>query len=197
MPTLERMAANGLKYNRFHTTALCSPTRDRAAHRYNHHSNNAGAIMEVATAFPGNTGVPPQTITPLAQVLRMNGYSTAAFGSTTRRRPGKVVSRVVTTVGRRARDSTSSTASSGRNQPSGTDGLRRDDARVLRASAGYHFTTDMTDSGAGLESRRSSRSRPYKPVLRLLRAGATTRRIHGPGVYRRSTRASSRKAGTR
>lgn len=80
MPTLERMAANGLKFNRFHTTALCSPTRTALLTGYNHHSNNAGAIMEVATAFPGNTGVRPQSITPAAEVLRLNGYSTAAFG---------------------------------------------------------------------------------------------------------------------
>jgi arylsulfatase len=80
MPTLERLAANGLKYNRFHTTALCSPTRTALLTGYNHHSNNAGTIMEIATAFPGQTGVRPQSITPTAQVLRMNGYSTAAFG---------------------------------------------------------------------------------------------------------------------
>jgi arylsulfatase A-like enzyme len=80
MPTLEKLAANGLKYNRFHTTALCSPTRTALLTGYNHHSNNAGAIMEVGTAFPGNTGIRPQSITPAAQVLRMNGYSTAAFG---------------------------------------------------------------------------------------------------------------------
>ena len=80
MPTLERLAASGLKYNRFHTTALCSPTRTALLTGYNHHSNNAGAIMEVATAFPGNTGIRPQSITPIAEVLRLNGYSTAAFG---------------------------------------------------------------------------------------------------------------------
>jgi arylsulfatase len=80
MPTLEKLSASGLKYNRFHTTALCSPTRTALLTGYNHHSNNAGAIMEVATAFPGNTGIRPQSITPMAEVLRMNGYATAAFG---------------------------------------------------------------------------------------------------------------------
>jgi arylsulfatase A-like enzyme len=73
MPNLDRLAAHGLRYNRFHTTALSSPTRTALLTGYNHHSNNAGAIMEVATAFPGNTGIRPQTITPVAQVLRMNG----------------------------------------------------------------------------------------------------------------------------
>lgn len=80
MPTLERLATNGLKYNRFHTTALCSPTRTALLTGYNHHSNNAGAIMELATAFPGNTGIRPQSITPMAEVLRLNGYSTSAWG---------------------------------------------------------------------------------------------------------------------
>ena len=60
MPTLEKLAASGLKYNRFHTTALCSPTRTALLTGHNHHANNAGAIMELATAFPGNTGVRPR-----------------------------------------------------------------------------------------------------------------------------------------
>src|SRR6478609_6384873 len=80
MPTLEKMAANGLKYNRFHTTALCSPTRTALLTGRNHHVNNAGAIMELATGFPGNTGIRPRSITPMAEMLRLNGYSTAAFG---------------------------------------------------------------------------------------------------------------------
>jgi arylsulfatase len=76
MPTLERLANRGLKYNRFHTTALCSPTRVALLTGHNHHANNAGAIMEMATAFPGNTGVRPRSITTLAEILRQNGYST-------------------------------------------------------------------------------------------------------------------------
>ena len=80
MPTLEKLASGGLKYNRFHTTALCSPTRVALLTGHNHHANNAGAIMELATAFPGNTGVRPREITTLAEILRQNGYSTAAFG---------------------------------------------------------------------------------------------------------------------
>src|SRR3954467_4322553 len=80
MPNLEKVAATGLKYNRFHTTALCSPTRVALLTGYNHHSNNAGSIMETGTNFPGNTGVRPQSITPMAELLRLNGYSTAAFG---------------------------------------------------------------------------------------------------------------------
>ena len=80
MPNVERLAAQGLTYNCFHTTALSSPTRVALLTGYNHHSNNAGSIMETATTFPGNNGVRPQSITPMAEVLRQNGYSTAAFG---------------------------------------------------------------------------------------------------------------------
>src|SRR5882724_7987940 len=77
MPVLDKIAAEGISYNRFHTTALCSPTRVAILTGYNHHSNNAGSIMETATAFPGNNGVRPQSITPMAEVLRQNGFSTA------------------------------------------------------------------------------------------------------------------------
>jgi len=80
MPTLEKLAGNGLRFNRFHTTALCSPTRTALLTGRNHHVNNAGAIMELATAFPGNTGIRPNSIAPLAETLRLNGYSTSAFG---------------------------------------------------------------------------------------------------------------------
>src|SRR6185436_12054446 len=80
MPTLEGLATQVLKYNRFHTTALCSPTRVAILTGRNHHLNNAGAVMELATGFPGNTGARPNSIAPLAEMLRLNGYSTAAFG---------------------------------------------------------------------------------------------------------------------
>ena len=80
MPNLAQLAERGLRYNNFHTTALCSPTRMALLTGRNHHSTNTGAIMELATAFPGNTGVRPQDITPLAEILRLNGYNTAAYG---------------------------------------------------------------------------------------------------------------------
>ena len=80
MPTLDRLAKGGLRYNEFHVTALCSPTRAALLTGRNHHMANTGAVMDVATAFPGNTGVRPNTVSPLAEILRLNGYSTAAFG---------------------------------------------------------------------------------------------------------------------
>jgi len=80
MPTVERLAQNGLRYNEFHTTALCSPTRAALLSGRNHHMNNLGSITETATAFPGQTGQRPNSVAPLAEMLRLNGYSTAAFG---------------------------------------------------------------------------------------------------------------------
>jgi arylsulfatase A-like enzyme len=80
MPTVERLAQSGLRYNQFHTTALCSPTRAALLSGRNHHMNNTGSIMETATAFPGNTGQRPDAIAPVAMTLRYNGYATAQFG---------------------------------------------------------------------------------------------------------------------
>jgi len=79
-PTLDRLAKSGLTFNNFHTTALCSPTRMALKTGRNHHTCNTGSIMETATAFPGNTGSLPNSVAPLSEMLRLNGYSTAAFG---------------------------------------------------------------------------------------------------------------------
>jgi arylsulfatase len=80
MPTVDRLANNGLRYNEFHTTALCSPTRAALLSGRNHHVNNFGSIAESATAFPGQTGQRPNSVATVAEMLRLNGYSTAAFG---------------------------------------------------------------------------------------------------------------------
>ena len=79
-PTMDKLASNGLRYNNFHTTALCSPTRMALKTGRNHHTTNTGSIMETATAYPGNTGQLPTSVAPLAEMLRLNGYSTGAFG---------------------------------------------------------------------------------------------------------------------
>lgn len=79
-PTMDKLATNGLRYNNFNTTALCSPTRMAIKTGRNHHTCNTGSIMESSTAYPGNTGALPISVSPLAEMLRLNGYSTAAFG---------------------------------------------------------------------------------------------------------------------
>jgi arylsulfatase len=79
-PTAERLAADGLTFNRFHTTALCSPTRAALLSGRNHHSVGMGGITEIATSAPGYNSVRPNTCAPLAETLKLNGYATAQFG---------------------------------------------------------------------------------------------------------------------
>jgi arylsulfatase len=79
-PTLEKLAGAGLKYTRFHTTALCSPTRQALLTGRNHHSAGMGNITEMASGAPGYCSVLPNSMSPLARTLQLNGYSTAQFG---------------------------------------------------------------------------------------------------------------------
>jgi arylsulfatase A-like enzyme len=79
-PTAERLAGSGLRLNRFHTTALCSPTRQAMLTGRNHHSVNMAGVCEIATSAPGYTSVLPKTKAPLPMTLKLNGYSTAQFG---------------------------------------------------------------------------------------------------------------------
>jgi arylsulfatase len=79
-PTFDRLAQGGLRYNNFHTTALCSPTRAALKSGRNHHTVSMGFITEMGTSFPGSTGQIPNETAPVAEMLRLNGYSTAAFG---------------------------------------------------------------------------------------------------------------------
>lgn len=79
-PTLDRLARSGLRYNHFHSTALCSPSRAALLTGRNHHSVNMSAITEGATSYPGATGMIPRSTAMLPEILRLNGYSTAHFG---------------------------------------------------------------------------------------------------------------------
>jgi arylsulfatase len=180
MPTLEKMAANGLKYNRFHTTALCSPTRTALLTGHNHHANNAGAIMELATAFPGNTGVRPRSITPLAEILRQNGYSTAAFGKYHETPPWEVsvsgpYDRWPTGSGF---DKFYGFIGGETNQwaPAIYDGTVRVEHRQ---SPDYHFTVDMTDQAINWVSAQQALT-PGKPFYMYFATGATHAPHHAP-----------------
>jgi len=79
-PVAERLAQNGLKYSRFHTCALCSPTRQALLTGRNHHTVGMGGIAEMATSAPGNCSIRPKSCAPLAETLELNGYGTAQFG---------------------------------------------------------------------------------------------------------------------
>jgi arylsulfatase A-like enzyme len=81
MPTAERLASTGLRYNRFHTTGTAAPTYQALLTGRNHHSVNFGVDPDAATSFPGYTGMRPQDTAPLPEILRANGYATAAFGA--------------------------------------------------------------------------------------------------------------------
>ena len=199
-PTAERLAKSGLKFNRFHTTALCSPTRQALLTGRNHHSVNMGGICEIATSAPGYTSVLPKNKAPLAddaqaqwlldgavrQVPRGAGLGDQPDGSVRpvadRRRRLRILLRL-----HRRRD-----------QPVVPGHLRRhdagragEDARAgLPLHRGHDEQGDQVDAPAeGADARQA--------VLHVFRAGRLPRpapraRRSGPT----STRASSIRAGT-
>ena len=180
MPTLEKLAGNGLKYNRFHTTALCSPTRTALLTGHNHHANNSGAIMEMATAFPGNTGIRPQSITTLAETLRHNGFSTAAFGKYHETPPWEVsvsgpIDRWPTGSGF---DKFYGFIGGETNMwaPAIYDGVTRVE---YRQTPDYHFTVDMTNQAIGWVSAQQALT-PEKPFYMYFATGATHAPHHAP-----------------
>ncbi|MDP9144792.1 MAG: arylsulfatase, partial [Actinomycetota bacterium] len=79
-PNFERLAGGGLRYTRFHTTALCSPSRAALLGGRNHHSVGMGGVTEIATSAPGYSSMRPRDKAPIAEMLKLNGYSTAHFG---------------------------------------------------------------------------------------------------------------------
>ena len=184
MPTLEKVAKTGIKYNRFHTTSLCSPTRVALLTGYNHHSNNAGSIMETGTAFPGNTGVRPQSITPAAEVLRQNGYSTAAFGKYHETPPWEI-----SAAGPYDRWPTHSGfekfygfigGETNQYAPLIYDGTTQVE---LPEDPKYHFTTDMTNQAMSWMKFQKALS-PDKPFFMYFAPGATHAPHHVPAEWR-------------
>lgn len=183
MPIADRLAATGLTYTCFHTTALSSPTRVALLTGYNHHSNNAGAIMEAATTFPGNTGVRPQTITPMAEVLRQNGYSTAAFGKYHETPPWEIsisgsLDRWPTHSGF---DKFYGFIGGETNQwaPLVYDGVTQVE---LPKDPNYHFTTDMTNQAISWVRFQQALT-PDKPFFVYFAPGATHAPHHAPKEY--------------
>ena len=183
MPTCEKLAKNGLRYNRFHTTALCSPTRMALITGRNHHSCNTGSIMETATAFPGNTGVRPENIAPLPEMLRHNGYSTAAFGKyhecpTWEISPSGPFDRWPTRSGF---DKFYGFLGGETNQwaPLIYDGVTKID---VPKDPNYHFTTDMTNQAIAW-ARYQKALTPEKPFFMYFAPGATHAPHHVPKAW--------------
>jgi arylsulfatase len=182
-PTIDNLAANGLRYNRFHTTALCSPTRVALLTGYNHHSNNMGCIGEAATTFPGNTSVRPQSITPMAEVLRQNGYNTAAFGKYHETPPWEI-----SAVGPQDRWPTRSGfekfygfigGETNEWAPLVYDGVTMVE---LPDDPNYHFTTDMTDKAISWVRFQKALA-PDKPFFIYYAPGATHAPHHVPAEW--------------
>jgi len=179
-PTMNKLASNGIKYNRFHTTALCSPTRVALLTGYNHHSNNMGCIGEAATTFPGNTSVRPQTITPMAEVLRMNGYNTAAFGKYHETPPWEI-----SNSGPQDRWPTRSGFEKFYGFIGGETNewapLIYDGVTLVETpeDPNYHFTTDMTNQAVSWVRYQQALS-PEKPFFMYFAPGATHAPHHVP-----------------
>jgi len=146
MPTLEALAGDGLIFNQFHTTAVCSATRTALLTGRNHHQNNMGSIAETSTAFPGNTGVRPKNIAALPKILRYNGFSTAMFGKNHEIPPWETGPAGNQTLwpGQVGFDKFYGFfgGETDQFQPVLVDGMTR--IKTPRRE-GYHFTTDMTD----------------------------------------------------
>ena len=160
-PTAERLAAGGLRYNRFHTTALCAPTRQALLTGRNHHSVGMGSITETATSAPGNSSLRPNTKAPLAMTLKLNGYSTAQFGKC-HEVPGvaDVAARAVRRVAvrrRRVRDVLR--LHRRREQPVRAGAVRGHDARSSRRPPPRRATTSPRTSRTGRRTGSGSRRR--------------------------------------
>jgi arylsulfatase A-like enzyme len=180
MPTLERMAKGGLRYNQFHTTALCSPTRAALLTGRNHHVCNMGSITETATAFPGQTGQRPNSVAPLAEMLRLNGYSTAAFGKS-----HETAAWEVSPSGPTDRWPTRSGFDKfygfvGGETNQWAPAIYEDMSRVeTPKNPDYHFMTDMTDQAIKWTNAQKSLT-PDKPFFTYFAPGATHAPHHAP-----------------
>jgi arylsulfatase len=179
-PTFDRIASEGLRYNNFHTTAVCSPTRAALKSGRNHHVNNMGAIIEMGTAYPGNTGQIPTDVAPLAEMLRLNGYATAAFGKW-----HELAAWEASVAGpfdrwptRQGFDKFYGFLGGETNQwaPFIYDGTH---AVELPDDPGYHFLTDMTDQTAAW-IRYQKALTPDKPFFVYYAPGATHAPHHVP-----------------
>ncbi len=180
MPTVDRLAANGLRYNQFHTTALSSPTRMALLTGRNHHMCNTGSIMETSTSFPGNTGQRPESVATLAMMLRYNGYSTAQFGKNHETAAWEVSPSGPTDrwPTRSGFDKFYGFMGGETNQwaPAIYDGMNKIETPTY---PNYHFMTDMTNQA--IEWMRYQKSlTPDKPFFIYFAPGATHAPHHVP-----------------
>jgi len=181
MPTMDRLAQAGLRYNNFHTTALCSPTRAALKSGRNHHVNNMGSITEMATGFPGQTGQIPNRVAPVAEMLRLNGFSTAAFGkwhelATWETSVSGAYARWPTVGGGFDRFYGFLGGETNQWAPLLYDGVTRVE---LPDDPKYHFLTDMTDQAVAWVKFQKAIT-PDKPFFVYFAPGATHAPHHVP-----------------
>ena len=185
MPTLDRLAGGGLTYNRFHTTALCSPTRQALLTGRNHHSTEMGSVGEVATSMPGYTSVRPNSVATVAEMLRLNGYNTAAFGKMHQtpvweisvsgpfdRWPiGDGFEKFWGFLG----------GETNQWEPTLFDGTSPTEPRAT-ADEGYHITEEQVDQAIAYVSAQKAMT-PDKPFFMYMSYGATHAPHHVPPEY--------------
>ncbi|QEG38136.1 arylsulfatase [Roseimaritima ulvae] len=184
-PTFDRLAKNGLRYNHFHSCALCSPTRQALLTGRNHHSVNMGSITEFATSFPGHTGKLPDSCAKLPEILRLNGYSTGHFGkchevAVWEISPSGPLTRWPTMSGF---DKFYGFLGGETNQwsPAIYDGITPVD-NPAKGDPNYHFMEDMTTQAINWIRAQQSLT-PDKPFFTYFVPGATHAPHHVPESY--------------
>jgi arylsulfatase len=185
-PTAERLAGGGLKFNRFHTTALCAPTRQALLTGRNHHSAGMGSIPELATSAPGYTSMRPKSCAPLAEILKLNGYSTAQFGKchevpVWQTSPMGPFDAWPTGGGGFEYFFGFLGGETNQYYPAlyeGTSAVEQD----RTPGEGYHFTEDMTDRAIAWVRRQRSLT-PDKPFFVYFAPGATHAPHHVPAEW--------------
>jgi len=184
-PVAERLAASGLKFNRFHTTALCAPSRQALLTGRNHHSAGMGAIPEVATSAPGYSSMRPDDCNPLAETLKLNGYSTGQFGKC-----HEVPVWETSPMGPFDRWPTGSGfehfygfigGETNQYFPALYDGTTAIEPPAT-PEKGYHFTEDMTDKAISW-MRQQKALMPDKPFFMYYAPGATHAPHHVPKEF--------------
>ena len=185
MPTMDKLAANGLTYTQWHTTALCSPTRSTIMTGRNHHLNGMASITEGSEGFPGASGRIPDNCAPFAKILRDNGWSTFWLGKN-----HNVPEQDVAPGGSRSEWPTQM----GFDRFYGFLGGETnnwypdlvEDNRFVEAPAtpeeGYHLSKDLADKAIEM-LRNKNATNPSKPFYMWFNPGANHAPHHSPEEY--------------
>ena len=184
MPHVEKLANEGVQFNHFHTTALCSPTRVALMTGRNHHTANFGNIQEWATSYPGYTGRRPEEVAYVAEMLRLNGYSTAHFG-----KAHETAAWEVSPAGPFTRWSTGSGfdrfygfmgGETDQWHPTIYDQNQEVDPAI--GNPDYHLTEDLTDQAIKWV-RQHEAVTPERPYFMYFATGAVHAPHHAPDEY--------------